>query len=104
MISQEKLNEIVAKKDTQALTFTNAVQMAEELYRRQAEKSPPKVLSAQEVKETGAYWWCRPGVGNRVLVLVYRPDGCALRMRFFLNGSDLLLNGQFIGPIQMPEV
>ena len=66
-------------------------------------KAPPKVLSAQEVKETGAYWWCRPGVGNRVLVLVYRPDGCALRMRFFLNGSDLLLNGQFIGPIQMPE-
>ena len=67
-------------------------------------KASPKVLSAEEVKETGAYWWRRPGVCNRVLVLVYRPDGGDIRMRFFLNGSDLELSGEFIGPIQTPEV
>ena len=67
-------------------------------------KAPPKVMSAEEVTEEGPYWWRRHGVCNRVLVLVYRPDGGEIRMRFFLNGSDLGLSGEFIGPIQMPEV
>ena len=89
------------------VSFTEAQVIEQERDALKAEvaalKAQPKVLNAEEVKETGAYWWSRSGACNRVLVLVYRPDGCALRMRFFLNGSDLLLNGQFIGPIQMPE-
>ena len=104
MISQEKLNEIVAKKDTQALTFTDAVQMAEELYRRpQAEKSPLKVLSAEDVEEEGWYW----SVDNEEFVQIdCDPTILPWQLSMWIVGSSVCsrLQGQFIGPIQMPEV
>ena len=54
-------------------------------------KAPPKVLSADEVKEVGYYWHKS---GNEWEVVEYYPCG----------GFEFPDFGQFIGPIQMPEV
>jgi hypothetical protein len=54
-------------------------------------KALPKVLSADEVKEVGYYWHKS---GNEWEVVEYYPCG----------GFEFPDFGQFIGPIQMPEV
>jgi hypothetical protein len=51
-------------------------------------KAPPKVLSAEEVKEPGCYWWRREENTDWSVQNVYLP------------GAGKLLVGQFIGPIQ----
>ena len=55
-------------------------------------KAPPKVLSAEEVKEPGCYWWRREENTDWSVQNVYLP------------GAGKLLVGQFIGPIKMREV
>ena len=55
-------------------------------------KAPPKVLSAEEVKEPGCYWWRREENTDWSVQNVYLP------------GAGKLLVGQFIGPIPKPEV
>ena len=55
-------------------------------------KAPPKVLSVQEVKEPGCYWWRREENTDWSVQNVYLP------------GAGKLLVGQFIGPIPKPEV
>ena len=55
-------------------------------------KAPPKVMSAEEVKEPGCYWWRREENTDWSVQNVYLP------------GAGKLLVGQFIGPIPKPEV
>ena len=54
-------------------------------------KAPPKVLSAEDVTEVGYYWYKS---GNEWEIVEYYPCG----------GFGFPDFGQFIGPIQMPEV
>ena len=76
-------------------------------------KAPPKVLSAEEVKETGAYWWKKIGADDfdepvQVFedehyithdpILIISRIGCVGAI------SQECWKGQFIGPIQMPGV
>ena len=76
-------------------------------------KAPPKVLSAEEVKETGAYWWKKIGADDfdepvQVFedehyithdpILIISRIGCVGAI------SQECWKGQFIGPIKMPGV
>ena len=76
-------------------------------------KAPPKVLSAEEVTEPGWYWWKKIGADDfdepvQVFedehyithdpILIISRIGCVGAI------SQECWKGQFIGPIQMPEV
>ena len=76
-------------------------------------KTPPKVLSAEEVTEPGWYWWKKIGADDfdepvQVFedehyithdpILIISRIGCVGAI------SQECWKGQFIGPIQMPEV
>ena len=76
-------------------------------------KAPPKVLSAEEVKETGAYWWKKIGADDfdePVQVfedehyITHDPILIISRIGCVGGISQELWKGQFIGPIKMPEV
>ena len=76
-------------------------------------KAPPKVLSAEEVKETGAYWWKKIGADDfdePVQVfedehyITHDPILIISRIGCVGGISQECWKGQFVGPIQMPEV
>lgn len=70
-------------------------------------KAPLKVLKAEDVEESGFYWW-REGAGQLAdwdivevgRIWPWEPK----RFVILLAGEDKNLFGEFIGPIQMPEV
>ena len=66
-------------------------------------KAPPKVLSADEVKETGAYWWREhPAVPWEPVYLL--PGGELVTTLTDGSTPPYKYDGEFIGPIQTPEV
>ena len=67
-------------------------------------KSPPKVLSAQEVAEPGWYWHIERGWGEWHIHRIVRFGVLDDLHTMESDYSYRELHGQFIGPIQMPEV
>ena len=66
-------------------------------------KAPPKVLSAEEVEEEGWYW----SVDNEEFVQIdCDPTILPWQLSMWRVSSSVCsrLQGQFIGPIQMPGV
>ena len=66
-------------------------------------KAPPKGLSAEDVEEEGWYW----SVDNEEFVQIEcEPTILPWRLSMWRVGSSTCsrLQGQFIGPLQMPEV
>ena len=66
-------------------------------------KAPPKVLSAEDVEEEGWYW----SVDNEEFVQIdCDPTILPWQLSMWRVSSSVCsrLQGQFIGPIQMPEV
>ena len=78
------------------MSAADFAQMCDEMEAMRAElaelKAPPKVLSAEEVTEVGWYW-ARFGSSWDQIIEFYPP-----------GGFEFPSHGQFIGPIQMPEV
>ena len=93
------------------LDAADFAQMCDEMEAMRAElaelKAPPKVLKAEDVEESGFYWW-REGAGQLAdwdivevgRIWPWEPK----RFVILLAGEDKNLFGEFIGPIQMPEV
>ena len=107
-IPDEKLEEIVIRKDTRGLTFSDAVYMAHELYRRRKndQKAPPRVLKAEEVTDPGLY---AARVGRTKSWVAFAEDANGkMYCRYLLGGYSpsptMLKSAKFIGPIQTPEV
>ena len=67
-------------------------------------KAPPKVLSAQEVAEPGWYWHIERGWGEWHIHRIVRFGVLDDLHTMESDYSYRELHGQFIGPIQMPEV
>ncbi|MHB1641805.1 MAG: hypothetical protein ACYCS8_03975 [Acidithiobacillus sp.] len=65
---------------------------------------PQKVLSAEEVTEPGLYFWREHEGAQWTVTDVEVNHAPELRQYYFGNEEDEVLNGQFIGPIKMPEV
>ena len=99
------------------LDAADFAQMCDEMEAMRAElaelKAPPKVLSAEEVKETGAYWWKKIGADDfdePVQVfedehyITHDPILIISRIGCVGGISQECWKGQFIGPIKMPEV
>ena len=99
------------------LDAADFAQMCDEMEAMRAElaalKAPPKVLSAEEVTEPGWYWWKKIGADDfNEPVQVFEDehyithDPILIISRIGCVGaiSQECWKGQFIGPIQMPEV
>ena len=67
-------------------------------------KAPPKVLSAAEVTEPGWYWHIERGWGEWHIHRIVRFGVLDDLHTMESDYSYRELHGQFIGPIQMPEV
>ncbi len=87
------------QSDLDALKVANQ-QLMDEMA---ALKMPPKVLSAEDVEEEGWYW----SVDNEEFVQIdCDPTILPWQLSMWRVSSSVCsrLQGQFIGPIQMPEV
>ncbi len=106
-----------ARGDVAYIPQKGATKMQAEIDALKAElaalKAPPKVLSAEEVKETGAYWWKKIGADDfdePVQVfedehyITHDPILIISRIGCVGGISQERWKGQFIGPIKMPEV
>ena len=99
-----------ARGDVAYIPQKGATKMQAEIDALKAElaelKAPPKVLKAEDVEESGFYWW-REGAGQLAdwdivevgRIWPWEPK----RFVILLAGEDKNLFGEFIGPIQMPE-
>ena len=89
------------------MSAADFAQMCDEMEAMRAElaelKAPPKVLSAEEVEEEGWYW----SVDNEEFVQIdCDPTILPWQLSMWRVSSSVCsrLQGQFIGPIQMPGV
>jgi len=89
--------------DVEALEAENAALHAE-CDRLTAMLGPQRVLSAEEVTEPGFYQWRHMDGEQWTVTEVVVNEAPELRQYYIATDEDEELNGEFIGPISMPEV
>ena len=98
--------EAITQSKLQAEIYTLKIEneaLHTECDRLTAMLGPQRVLEAEEVTESGFYWWrgCNESGWNLVDVLNDREDFIMFTIG---DDCDQELIGQFVGPLKIPEV